>query len=370
MKKSSLIISFFALLLAFQACKKDPPITEPPNPVDPDSLYVGKPYAFPAALIPQRYRRIISPANNPMTEEGVLLGRMLLYDPVISADSNLSCASCHKLSKGFGDDRKFSVKSNGALTTRHSPTLINMGMNKFFFADGRATTVEMSVEDAAKDEQHFLFTKTFDRIKNQERYTYLFKKAFGRPGDVTEDKIYKAIAQFLRSVISIDSKFDKSQRGQATLTADEQAGLLMFNNEVADCFHCHQDGPFFTFTSQANIFSNNGLDSVANINDFLDKGRGAVTGISFDNGKFKVPTLRNIEISGPFMHDARFNTLEQVIDFYSDSIKMSPTIDPLMTHSRTGGNRLNATQKAQLLAFLKTLTDETFLNNSNYKNPF
>jgi cytochrome c peroxidase len=243
-------------------------------------------------------------------------------------------------------------------------------MDKRFFWDGRVTTLELAVDDALKGEQSFTFSTAYSRLKNQVRYTALFKKAFGRPGDITEANIHKAIAQFLRSITSIESKYDLSLKGQYTLTPDEIAGKDMFMTEKADCFHCHADGPFQTFANQIQLFANNGLDSVSSTNDFKDFGLGGFTKNQFDNGRFKIPTLRNIEKSAPYMHDARFKTLEEVVDFYSSGVKRGSTTDPLMTHAGQGGIQLNSTEKMQLIAFLKTLTDVGFETNPAYSNPF
>ncbi len=366
-----LIFLFIACTTLIVGCKKDPPFKGEPDPLDPDSLYVSTPYTLPALITSGlRYRKIISPADNPLTVEGIQLGRMLFYDPVLSADSSVSCASCHKQEHGFGDNIDFSTRVFGQKTTRHGSTLINQGMDRRFFWDGRTTTLELAVEDALKGEQTFTFATSYIRLKNQERYTKLFKKTFGRPGDITEANIHKAIAQFLRSIVSIDSKYDLSLRGQYTLTSDERAGFNMFTTEKADCFHCHADGPFQTFANQIQLFANNGLDSVSSANDFKDFGLGDFTKNQFDNGRFKIPTLRNIEKSAPYMHDGRFKTLEEVVDFYSSGVKRAPTTDPLMTHAGQGGIQLNPTEKTQLIAFLKTLTDVGFETNPAYSNPF
>lgn len=368
MKKLTAI--FLLATLFFSSCKKDPKIDDGTN-VDPDSAYVSKPYIFPGGINSPRYRKIIIPADNPMTEEGVLLGRMLFYDPALSLDSSISCASCHKPEFEFGDGTALSKKIFNQETKRHTPPIINLGMNKRFFWDGRENILEKTVADALKGEQGFSFTITEARLKNQTRYTTLFKKAFGRPGDITEEKIDKALAQFMRSMISIDSKFDKYMRGEASLTLDEMDGLDIFNdNNKGDCFHCHADGPYLTFANQGMIFANNALDSAATLFDFKDLGLGEFTGNQFDNGRFKIPTLRNIERTAPYMHDGRFKTLEEVIDFYSSGLKYSPNVDPLMERFSQGGNQLTPQEKQKLLAFLKTLTDESFATNPKYQNPF
>ncbi len=368
MKKYILFLTVSIALLS--GCKKDPQINDN-GVIESDTAFIGKPFVFPGGVNSPRYRKIDIPTDNPMTEEGVLLGRMLFYDPVLSMDSTISCASCHKAEFEFGDGTALSKKIFNQQTKRHTPTLINLGMNKRFFWDGRKNTLEESVGDALLGEQSYAFSITEARLKNQSRYTYLFKKAFGRPGNITAENIHKAIAQFLRSMVSIDSKFDKYMRGEANLSSDELEGFDIFNsNTRGDCFHCHADGPYLTFANQGLLFANNALDSSATLYEFKDYGLGDFTANSFDNGRFKIPTLRNIEHSAPYMHDGRFKTLEEVVNFYSDSLKYSPNIDPLMQLFFQGGSRLNQLEKQQLIAFLKTLTDESFRNNPKFQNPF
>ncbi len=191
----------------------------------------------------------------------------------------------------------------------------------------------------------------------------MFEKAFGSR-DITFVNIERAIAQFVRSLVSSDSKFDRYLRGETQLSQDELEGYLLFVTEDgADCFHCHGGGGNALMTT--NLFYNNGLD--ADFNDPQD--RHGVTGSPMDRGVYKAPTLRNIAVSAPYMHDGRFQTLDEVIDFYSDSVKNSATISPLMHHVMQGGVRLTAQEKSQLKAFLLTLTDETFLNNPEYSAP-
>lgn len=363
------LIPIALLLTLFAACKQDPKINNN-NPNDPDSLYQSSAYSgFPA--LTNRYRKIIIPADNPMTAEGVALGRMLFYDPVLSADSTVSCASCHNPRFNFSDSTPTSKQVFGSLTKRTTQVLIDMGVQKRFFWDGRKSTLEDAVADAMQGEQHFNYVFAKNKLEAQQRYTYLFKKAFGRPGDVTEDKIKKAIAQFLRTFVSYNSKFDKFMRGEASLTTDETEGFAIFNdNDSGDCFHCHADGPYLTFANQTLMFANNALDSVNFLYEFEDKGLGVFTLDENDNGRFKIPTLRNVMLSPPYMHDGRFSTIEEVVGHYSDSLKYSPNVDPLMQRFNDRGVHISQNEKNKLIAFLKTLTDTTFINKPEYQNPF
>jgi len=365
MKKLTTVL----LLLGFiAACKQDPKIGSNAN--DPDSLYQSTPYKGMPTLT-NRYRAIIIPSDNPLTAEGVQLGRMLFYDPVLSADSTVSCASCHNPRFAFGDSSIVSKRVFGELTTRNTPPLINLGMNKKFFFDGRKTSIEDAVADALQGEQHFNYVYSKIKLENQQRYSTLFKKAFGRPGDVTEIKVNKAIAQFIRTLVSYNSKFDLYLRGEAALTTNEQQGFAIFNdNNKGDCFHCHADGPYLTFANQILFFANNALDSVNSVNDFKDKGLGAISLDANDNGRFKIPTLRNIMLTPPYMHDGRFGTIEDVIGHYSDSLKYSPNVDPLMQMFNQRGVHINQVEKNQLIDFLKTLTDTSFVNKPEFQNPF
>jgi cytochrome c peroxidase len=194
-------------------------------------------------------------------------------------------------------------------------------------------------------------------------YAPLFEKAFGSP-EVSVDRISKAIAQFVRTLVSADSRFDRYLRGEEQLTPDELSGYVLFvTEEGADCFHCHggSGNPLFT----THLFYNNGKDSV-----FIDPfDRYSVTGDPFARGAYKAPTLRNIALTAPYMHDGRFSTLDEVIDFYSSGLINTPYTDPLMHHVATGGNRLTEAEKAQLKAFLHSLTDEDFIKNPAFARP-
>jgi cytochrome c peroxidase len=298
---------------------------------------------------------------------------MLFYDSTLSLTKRVSCGSCHKQQYAFGDNTKLSQNVLGS-TVRNTPSLANMGMNAAFFWDGRQSSVEACVNDALNHEMHPDFVADINYLSSIPKYTYLFKKAFGRPGDITEDKMVRALSQFLRTLVSSNSRMDQYFRGDIQLTGAESAGLdSFFSTTGGDCYHCHMDGPFLTFTIQQSSlsFANNAIDSVQFASQFADKGRGAIDGDSIDYGRFKVPTLRNVAVTAPYMHDGRYATLQQVIGHYSDSLKHSPTVTVAgMQHINEGGLHLDAAGKASLLAFLNALTDDSFLHNPAFSNPF
>ena len=300
---------------------------------------------------------------NPMTEEGVALGKKLFYDPRLSGrdgtDGIRSCSSCHHQEKNF---------EYGAPTGTHHAMLplVNLAWNTtgLGWNGGVATLEDMVLAAVTSPVEIDADTNQVVRfLQNTKDYPPLFEKAFGSR-EITFVNIERAIAQFVRSLVSSNSKFDRYLRGEEQLNQDELEGYLLFVTEDgADCFHCHGGGGNALMTT--NLFYNNGLDYESD--DPED--RASITGNSMDQGCYKAPTLRNIAVSAPYMHDGRFTTLDEVINFYSDSVKNSATISPLMHHVMQGGVRLSDLEKAQLKAFLNTLTDETFLNNPDYSMP-
>ncbi len=303
------------------------------------------------------------PDDNPMTEEGVTLGRKLFYDPRLSGrdgtDGIRSCSSCHHQEKSF---------EYGAPTGTHHAMLplINLAWNRTGLGwNGGVATLENMVLAAVTSpvEINADTNQVVKYLQKTDDYPALFEKAFGSR-DITFVNVERAIAQFVRSLVSADSKFDRYLRGEEQLTEDELAGYELFcTEEGADCFHCHGGGGLALMTT--NLFYNNGLDD--EFNDPED--RSAITGSHWDKGAYKAPTLRNIAVSSPYMHDGRFITLDEVIDFYSEGVKDSENINPLMHHVMDGGVHLTDLEKAQLKAFLSTLTDEHFLSNPDHSDP-
>lgn len=321
--------------------------------------------------IPSHFPDMPIPADNPMTVEGVYLGRMLFYEKALSLDNSISCGSCHAPSNAFSDPNQFSAGVNGTLGNRNSMALFNLGWQTSFFWDGRAKTLEDQILQPVPNpvEMHLDWQSAVQRLQGKLEYRNQFFKAFGIT-EIDKEHVAKAIAQFLRTMISGTAKFDvlykmvnnipltsEEQAISQTVTNEELAGYDMFNSlNGGDCFHCH-NGTLM----QVQLFSNNGLDAT-----FTDLGRGAVTGNPNDNGKFKVPSLRNIGFSAPYMHDGRFQTIDDVIDHYSTGVHQSSTIDPNMQFAFQGGVQLDQDQRNLLKAFLLTLNDYSFVTNPNF----
>ena len=344
----------FILLIAY-SCSKENNETYAP---------VLKPIEIPVLFESLLIAPII-PSNNPQTEEGILLGKKLFFDPILSADNTQSCSSCHDPQFAFTDNEKFSEGVDGRLGNRNSMPLFNMAWNfdEKFFWDGRSNSIEKQALQPVKNpiEMHNTWVKAMASLQENPQYPDLFFAAFGTQ-KIDSTLVTKALAQFERTLISSNSKFDKYLEGTAQLTSSELSGFSIFMDEAkGDCFHCHgsDKNPLWT----DNKFHNNGLDA-----SFSDLGRARVTGDSSDRGKFKTPSIRNLAFSAPYMHDGRFSTLEEVINHYSEGLKNSTTIDPLMKKVSTGGVHLSAQEKIDLKAFLLTLSDNDFINNTTFQN--
>lgn len=309
------------------------------------------------------------PADNPLTAEGIALGRQLFFDPILSLDSTFSCGSCHLPERAFSDGKAIAMGIRMRRGKRSAPVLINIGYHDTgLFWDGRSPTLEDQTLHPVIDsvEMGDTWRNVEAKLQAHQAYPMLFRKAFGieNKNQITKDLVAKAIAQFQRTIISQDSKFDRVRRGEAQFSAAEQSGFTIFFDTSAvlphaECAHCHMD-PLFTTLE----YQNNGIQQAQGW-DFPDQGRGAVSGNRFDNGKFKVPTLRNIALTAPYMHDGRFRTLEAVIDHYNAGGHFAENLNPNIRQLH-----LTEQDKADLIAFLKTLTDSTLLNNQAFANPF
>lgn len=340
------------MVLSFVACNQ---------PDDDD--FVTTPYELqiPQGLPPLE---TFIPEDNPMTVEGVSLGRKLFYESMLSDDNTQSCGSCHRQEFGFAEPQQFSVGIDGSIGTRNAMALLNLGWNRNgFFWDGRAASLEDLVFQPVTNpvEMNTTWPEVEAKLNASEEYHNLFKAAFDVEV-IDSVHVSKAIAQFLRTLITGNSRFDQWYNQQAIqLTELELEGFVLFDGEGADCFHCHGLGGLIT----DNKFHNNGLDS-----EFSDEGHYLVTGNETDRGLFRAPTLRNIELTAPYMHDGRFFTLEQVVDHYSEHILAnSPNLDPLMELVGNGGAQLTSHEKEALIAFLKTLTDQDFVSNPEFSDP-
>jgi len=361
------IITGILLLLALvlqTGCKDDP--------VDAGDLthieYAPVAYNL---TVPEELPPLEQPDYNKLTVDGINLGRKLFYDPILSGDSTMSCASCHMASGSFTDNLAVSEGIDGIAGKRSAMSLLNVGFYyDGLFWDGRSATLEgqalLPVEDPV--ELHATWPEVVDRLRSHPTYPEDFRKAFGikNKSEISRDYAAFAMAQFERIMISSgNSKFDRFLRGEIFLDDDEYNGYLMFFDDSpdlpdAECAHCHAL-PLFT----TNEYLNNGLDNSADFEGFSDMGRGEVTGDMTDNGRFRVPTLRNIAFSAPYMHDGRFETLEEVVDHYNSGGKQSPNKDPLIYPIN-----LSPKQKRDLVSFLHTLTDTAFMQNEALINPF
>lgn len=325
----------------------------------------------PHLITPQEIASDNTPEDNPVTDTGATLGRVLFYDTKLSANYSVSCASCHQQSSGFTDPDQFSTGFEGGLTGRNSMGLSNAKLyaSGHFFWDERADTLEDQVLGPIQDdvEMGMTLTALTERLERYDYYADLFTAAYGDDG-ITPERISLALAQFVRSMLTYQSKFDEGIATEfANFTQSENRGRRLFNSRRAACAACHS-GPNFV----GNRIDNNGLEF-----PYLDRGAGAVTGRPQDEGKFKMSSLRNIEVTGPYMHDGRFDTLEEVIDHYSTGVVDNPNLGrQLRTPGAPGQpptvNRPNFTdqEKADLVAFLKTLTDIDFLTDPKYASPF
>ena len=334
-----------------------------------------------------------TPTNNQITNQGATLGRVLFYDTKLSANNSTSCASCHLQENSFSDPVEKSEGLNGELTRRNSMPLINVRFyqdNKMFW-DHRAASLEEQVLEPIQDEVEMGMTldQVVDKLSELDYYKVLFTDAFGDEA-VTPNRISKALSQFVRSIVSFNSKYDVglAQTGSIlqdfpNFTEQENQGRFIFTGQfdqelMGNCASCHlpNSTPIFLDEVNANhiIFSGNepkniGLDTDFNVDD---NGVGEVEDNQSLYGFFKTPTLRNIELTGPYMHDGRFATLEEVIDHYSEGVKMHPNLSATMMQPWDEPVHLNFTQdqKDALIAFLKTLTDYSVINDEKYSNPF
>jgi cytochrome c peroxidase len=327
-----------------------------------------KPYAFPALKF---FPPMPVAADNPVTVEGAELGRYLFYDPVLSADSSLSCASCHRQEAAFSDGPlAFSKGADGSLQPRNTMPLYNLAWYPAYFWDGRAASLETQVFEPvrAHHEMNLNWPEAEKRVARSRFYRSRFKAAFG-DDRIDSVRIAKAIAQFERTLISNRSKYDLTISNRALFTPDERAGFELANDMTkGDCLHCHTtDADALGTTGQ---FSNNGLDAVYNANNYADAGRGKITGNANDNGKYKTPSLRNLAFTAPYMHDGRFATLSQVVQFYSHGVHASANVDSRMGTVQSGGARLTPLQQKQLVAFLLSLSDSAFVNDRRFSSPY
>lgn len=344
------------------------------EPVLPDVPYNYAAIALPDHLTaPPVQAADNTPASNPITDAGATLGRVLFYDTRLSLNESISCSSCHLQEHGFSDPEPFSVGFEGGRTARNSMGLAfsRYYENGHFFWDERAGTLEaqtlMPIQDAV--EMGMTLDAVITRLEATGFYGNLFADAFGTP-EVTSDRMALALSQFVRSMVAPGSRYDQGRALQPpgppgnnlpNFTAEENQGLRLFFGQAL-CGRCHEGDLMVNDRPR-----NNGLDATT-----TDAGVGGVTGRPQDMGLFKSGSLRNIGRTAPYMHDGRFETLEEVVDFYNTGIQPHPNLDPILR--RPGGQpvrlNLNPGERAALVAFLETLTDEAFIADVRWSDPF
>lgn len=346
-----------SLVFALVACEKDSDASSIGPSSGPTPLQLNLPaWVMDSIGIP------LFPPDNPLTEEGVALGRKLFYEKALSNDLTQSCASCHVQAHAFTDPNPFSQGTNGAFGNRNAMAVINLAWDQRFFWDGRRNTLEGQAHDPVTNpiEMRNTWPVVEARLQAHPDYPGLFEAAFGT-NIIDSNLVVKAIAQFERTLVSFDSRFDQYYYGGDTtaLTDQERQGMSLFFRD-AHCGDCHREHSFADPGMR-----NNGLD----LNP-LDSGFYFVTGITGHIGLFKVPTLRNIAVTGPYMHDSRFATLEEVVDFYADDVEInSPNLDNHMIPWVSGSIDLDSVERAALVAFMEALTDNGVLTNPNFSEP-
>lgn len=342
MKNSKLFLAILLTVL-FSSCKKD----EPQQPFSGPFL--------PANFPPPTYDL----ALNPVTETGFALGKKLFYDPILSRDSTIACADCHISFAAFSHpDHPTSHGIDGLFGRRNALPVQNMLWSNGFFWDGGVPNLDLvplnAIQSPVEMDENPM--RVLEKLRTHPQYPALFKQAFGSD-EITTARFLQALSQFMAMLVSANSPYDRYVRNEpgATLTAEELQGLDIFKQK---CASCHATD---LFTDQS--FRNNGI-----LNDFNhDKGRNEVSALPEDIGKFKVPSLRNVAATAPYMHNGKFKTLESVLDHYAGGVKDSPSLDPLLRRPDGAlGIPLTELEKNRLVAFLGTLTDEAFLRDARF----
>ena len=292
--------------------------------------------------------------SNPLTPAGFALGRRLFYEPLLSKDSTISCGNCHQYFAAFANlDHPVSHGVDECLGTRNAPPLFNLAWQSSFMWDGGVNHIELSPLNALTNpcEMASSLDTAVVRLRRTPAYPILFRETFGSV-EINSKRLLKALAQFTGSLVSADSKYDKHTRNEpgGDFTPQETAGYALFRQH---CAACHRE-PLFTDGS----YRDNGLD-----NTYTDPGRDTITYDPADRGRFKVPSLRNVALTAPYMHDGRFNTLEEVLDHYVSGIRHGSNLDTLLSKGIT----LDTVQCRDVIAFLKTLTDTSFINDKRFQ---
>lgn len=342
--KSGSVIFFLILFVAsgsllMNGCRK--------HSVEPTPISFTVPQDFPQPAY--------NFAANPLTEEGFQLGKKLFFDGRLSLDGNFPCASCHQPVAAFTTfEHDRSHGYNHSHTLRNAPGLINVAWLPEYNQDGSAKTLEAVYRGhiTASNEMAETIPNVLSKLSSDDTYKQMFKAAFGEE-KITEDRLYKALSLYVVSLVSADSKYDKVKRGEATFTAQEQAGYTAFG---AKCAACHKEPLFTDYSYRANGLA---IDSSLN-----DHGRMRVTGNSGDDLKFRVPSLRNADFTSYYGHDGRYSVFRAMIQHYrSGAIVQSPALDPLLA----AGLSISTAEEDALVAFIRTLSDSAFLNNPRFR---
>lgn len=295
-------------------------------------------------------------AGNTVTEAGFELGRKLFYETMLSRNNTISCGSCHLQASGFTQHgHTVSHGIDDRLGTRNSQPIMNLAWSNSFMWDGGVFDLDLQpiIPITSHEEMDDSVQNVLVKLRGSALYRNMFKKAYGSE-EITTVQFLKSLSQFMVMCVSSNAKYDSVQRGQASFTLMENAGYTIVKQK---CSSCHAE-PLFTDHS----FRNNGLaPSIVN-----DKGRFAVTGNVNDEYKFKVPSLRNLGYTAPYMHDGRFLNLYGVLDHYTSGVQITPTLDPAFTQNTTPGIALSADEKEKIIAFLHTLDDKIFITDKRF----
>ncbi len=375
------LILFLSIAVAaiITSCTKSDVITDPTSTILnlPASVFNYANISLPVYLTTApALNEINTPGSNQITDNAATLGRVLFYDKNLSVNNSIACASCHKQAFGFSDSALLSKGFAGGLTARNSMSLTNARYypdGKFFW-DERAATLEFQTLQPIQNhvEMGMILDSLVKKLSALSYYPSLFQKAFG-DASVTSDRISKALSQFVRSIISYQSKYDDGRSSLAAnqnpaaidfpnFTAQENRGKQLFFSPQLACAACHGTETFTALEPK-----NNGLDIIS-----TDAGVGGITNITAQNALFKVSSLKNIELTAPFMHDGRFATLEQVVEHYNSGIKPNVNLAPELKDPNGNPKQMNLSvaDKGALVAFLKTLTDQKLITDEKYSNPF
>jgi cytochrome c peroxidase len=369
------IIILLGMVFCLAACHQEQPadlIIEPvaayARPVLPNKIYDYTQIMWPGHFDMDGLGNMGGePADNPTTDAGATLGRVLFYDKQLSINRTISCGSCHQQEHGFADPHPTSTGHGGGTTSRNASHLVNLVYGERFFWDGRAATLEEQVLMPIQDniEMGLTLPQMIGRLQQLDYYPALFDRAFGDE-QITSDRVAKALAQFVRSLVSYNTRFDEAIANDFTSFIPlEWEGKSIFFNTDTKCDQCH---------STANFFSNDMLNDGLEI-EYQDQGLGAITLMAADNGKFKVPSLRNVLLTAPYMHDGRFATIEEVLMHYSSGVQPHANLDlRLSIEGVTGGTPAQQVfakdQVVALKAFLATLTDHAMINDPKFSDPF